>query len=218
MRLIPIDSWKAIFSAFALTMLAACGTLHIEEKLPESPIFSPIDAHVGLSYTGAARTSVIINPLFRVQVGKISVARFEQVFTSMFMQTTKLPDWPPWQEEIESRLDGVIELAQVEASFDLGDDISRPDMVSISYQVCLHDSHGTQVKCWNPSARYSRQRAVRDFLLDIGAYATTVVEITMREAIARFMVEADKDPELRDWSAKIDRREKEPVRNFVCEA
>lgn len=207
MRLSPNGSWKAILSAFALTMLSACGTLHIEEKLPDLPIFSPINAHIGLSFSGAARTSVIINPLFRVQVGKTSVARFEQVFASMFAQTTELPDWPPWQEEIDNRLDGVIELAQVAARFDLGNDMERPDFFSISYQICLYDLHGTQVKCWNPSAQYSRQRGPRDFILDVGAYATTAVEITMREAIARFMVEADKDPVLRSWAATVHRRD-----------
>jgi hypothetical protein len=214
MRLSPNGSWKAILSAFALAMLSACGTLHIEEKLPEPPLFQRVDAHVGLSYSGAVRTSVIINPLFRVQVGKISVARFEQVFASMFAQTTELPDWPPWQEEIDKRLDGVIELAQVEAKFALGNDHGglastpvRPDFFSISYQICLYDLHGTQVKCWHPSAQYSRQRVPRDFILDVGAYATTAVEITMREAIARFMVEADKDPVLRSWAATIRRRD-----------
>jgi len=214
MRLSPNGSWKAILSAFALTMLSACGTLHIEEKLPEPPLFQRVDAHVGLSYSGAVRTSVIINPLFRVQVGKVSVARFEQVFASMFAQTTELPDWPPWQEEIDSRLDGVVELAQVEAKFELGNDHGglastpvRPDFVSISYQICLYDLHGTQIKCWHPSAQYSRQRVLRDFILDAGAYATTAVEITMREAIARFMVEADKDPVLKSWAATLRRRD-----------
>jgi hypothetical protein len=214
MRLSPNGSWKAILSAFALAMLSACGTLHIEEKLPEPPLFQRVDAHVGLSYSGAVRTSVIIHPPFRVQVGKTSVARFEQVFASMFAQTTELPDWPPWQEEIDNRLDGVVELAQVEAKFELGNDHGglastpvRPDFVSISYQICLYDLHGTQIKCWHPSAQYSRQRVPRDFILDVGAYATTAVEITMREAIARFMVEADKDPVLRSWAATIRRRD-----------
>jgi hypothetical protein len=206
MRLSPNGSWKAILSAFALTMLSACGTLHIEEKLPEPPIFSPIDAHVGLSFSGAARTSVIINPLFRIQVGKVSVTRFEQVFASMFAQTSELPDWPPWQEEIDSHLDGVIELAQAEAKFTLGNDMGHPDFFSISYQVCLYDSRVVQVKCWNPSAQYSRQRVLTDFIIDAGAYATTAVELTIREAIARFMVEADKDPVLRSWAATIRQR------------
>jgi hypothetical protein len=212
MRLSPNGSWKTFLSAFALTMLSACGTLHIEEKFPEPPIFSPIDAHVGLSFSGGARTSVIINPLFRVQVGKVSVARFEQVFASMFAQATELPDWPPWQEEIDSRLDGVIELAQIGARFELGNDhfnstMRRPDFFSIFYKVCLYDSRGTQVKCWNSYAQNSQQRLPRDFIIDVGAYVTTAVELTIREAIARFMVEADKDPVLRSWAATIHRRD-----------
>ena len=207
MRLSQNVSWKVILSVVVLTMLSACGTLHIEEKLPDPPLFQRIDAHVGVSFSGAARTSVIIHPLFRVQVGKVSVTRFEQVFASMFAQTTELPDWPPWQEEIDSRLDGVIELAKAEAKFTLGNDMGYPDFFSISYQICLYDLHGTQVKCWNPSAQYSRQRVPRDFILDVGTYVTTAVEITMREAIARFMVEADKDPVLRSWAATLRRRD-----------
>jgi hypothetical protein len=207
MRLSQNGAWKVILSVVVLTMLSACGTLHIEEKLPDPPLFQRIDAHVGVSFSGAVRTSVIIHPPFRVQVGKVSITRFDQVFSSMFAQTTELPDWPPWQEEIDNHLDGVIELAQVAARFDLGNDIGRPDFVSISYQICLYDLHATQVKCWNPSAQYSRQRVPRDFILDVGAYATTAVEITMREAIARFMVEADKDPVLRSWAATVRRRD-----------
>ena len=207
MRLSQNGSWKVILSVVVLTMLSACGTLHIEEKLPDPPLFQRIDAHVGVSFSGAVRTSVIIHPPFRVQVGKVSITRFDQVFSSMFAQTSELPDWPPWQEEIDNHLDGVIELAQVAARFDLGNDMGRPDFVSISYQICLYDLHATQVKCWNPSAQYSRQRVPRDFILDVGAYATTAVEITMREAIARFMVEADKDPVLRSWAATVRRRD-----------
>ena len=185
--------------------LAACGTVPLEPPPEAAPIFRRLDARVGVVYASPARTAFLSNPLLRIEVGQASVARFERVFTSMFTEAVALPDWPPWREG-SAGLDGVIVLEQTDAELVLGDDGGRnPDVVRIAYRVCLYEPGGAEIRCWNPAARHSHQRHVLE-CLDIRSCIMPQTEICMREAIARFMVEAENDPALKAWSARIARR------------
>jgi hypothetical protein len=198
---LPFNKQRAL-AALAALALAGCGTVPLEPPPEEPPIFPRIDARVGVVYASAARTPILTNPLLRIEVGKASVARFERVFASMFTQPLELPDWPPWREA-SAGLDGVIVLEQTDAELMLGDDTGRnPDVVRIAYRVCLYEPGGTEIRCWTPSARHSHQRRVGE-CLNLQACIVPETEITMREAIARFMVEAEKDPALKAWSERI---------------
>lgn len=192
------------FAALAALALAACGTVPLEPLGDEPPIFRRIDARVGIVYTSAARTAILTNPLLRIEVGKASVARFERVFASMFTQASELPDWPPWQEA-STGLDGVIVLEKTDAELALGDDTGRnPDVVRIAYRVCLYEPGGVEIRCWTPSARHSHQRRIGE-CLNLQACIVPETEITLREAVARFMVEAENDPALKAWATGIPR-------------
>lgn len=194
-----------MLAALAALALAACGTVPLEPPPEEPPIFRRIDARVGIVYASAARTAILTNPLLRIEVGKASVARFERVFASMFTQAAELPDWPPWRET-SAGLDGVIVLEQTDAELTLGDDTGRnPDVVRIAYRICLYEAGGVEIRCWNPSARRSHQRRMGE-CLKLQACIVPETEITLREAIARFMVEAESDPALKAWSERIARR------------
>lgn len=200
----PFRKWRA-FAALAALALAACGTVPLEPPPEEPPIFRRIDARVGIVYTSAARTAILTHPLLRIEIGKASVARFERVFASMFTQAAELPDWPPWRE-LSAGLDGVIVLEKTDAELTLGDDTGRnPDIVRIAYRVCLYEPGGTEIRCWTASARHSHQRRIGE-CLNLQACIVPETEITMREAIARFMVEAENDPALKAWSERIARR------------
>lgn len=197
-------TWRT-FAALAPLALAACGTVPLEPPPDEPPIFRRIDARVGIVYASAARTAILTNPLLRIEVGKASVARFERVFASMFREAAELPDWPPWRE-ISAGLDGVIVLEQTDAELALGDDTGRnPDIVRIAYRVCLYEPGGTEIRCWTASARHSHQRRIGE-CLNLQACIVPETEITLREAIARFMVEAENDPALKAWSERVARR------------
>jgi hypothetical protein len=74
--------WPLAFAVCAAFFLAACGTLPLVPPVGEEPIFTRIDARVGVVYTSAASTATIANPLMRIEVGKASVAGFERVFSS----------------------------------------------------------------------------------------------------------------------------------------
>ena len=200
----PGKKWRAL-AALAALALAACGTVPLEPPPEEPPIFRRIDARVGIVYASAARTAILTSPLLRIEVGKASIARFERVFTSMFTQAAELPDWPPWRE-ISAGLDGVIVLEQTDAELTLGDDTGRnPDVVRIAYRVCLYEPGGTEIRCWTASARHTHQRRIGE-CLNLQACIVPETEITLREAIARFMVEAENDPVLKAWSERIARR------------
>ena len=203
---LPFNKVRA-YAALMSLMLAACGTVPLEPPPEDPPIFPRIDARVGVVYAGAARTAILINPLVRVEVGKASVARFERVFASMFTQAVELPDWPPWREGTTG-VDGVIVLEQTDAELVLGTD-RNPDFVRIAYRVCLYTPDGIEIRCWTASAQQRHQPRLTE-CLDVRACIMPEIEITMREAIARFMVEAENDPALKAWSARIPLRHGSP--------
>ncbi len=203
---LPFRQWRGCAALVALA-LAACGTVPLAPPPEDPPIFQRIDARVGVVYASAARTAILVNPLVRIEVGKASVARFERVFASMFTQAVELPDWPPWREG-STGLDGVIVLEQTDAELILGTD-RKPDVVRIAYRVCLYEPGGIEIRCWIASAQQSHQRRITE-CLDVRDCIMPELEITMREAIARFMVEAEHDPALKDWSARISQRRVSP--------
>jgi hypothetical protein len=216
----PSIWWRFALLSAAVTILAACWTVRLEPPPEEAPLFRRIDARVGIVYTAAARTAIATNLLWRIEVGKTSVARFQQVFSSMFAHAVELPDWPPWRE-VSTGLDGVIELERAEAELVLGNDAGRalggiisgnagrPDVVSIAYRVCLYEPGGAEIRCWSPSARYSHQRSIGE-CLDLRACLVPETESAIREAIAQFMVDAEGDQVLQAWSARVGGRGTKP--------
>ncbi len=207
-------------AALASLLVGACGTIELAPPPPELPLFKRIDARVGVVYTSAAYNTAIVNPLLRVDVGKASVRNFERAFASMFTTAITLPDWPPWREldaQARSRIDAVIELARVDAELVFGNDRSSsnpllhgltggvPDRVSIGYHVCLYQPDGTPIRCWSTSSHQVHQRQVGE-CLDLRTCIGPQVEIAMREALARFLLEAESDPELAAWAAGLAQR------------
>jgi len=163
-----------------------------------------IDAQVGTVYTTAARTAVLTYPLLRIEIGKASVTRFEQAFAALFARADELPDWPPWRAGVAG-VDGVVEVERTDAQLVFGNDSNRADMVSIAYRVCLYEPTGVEIRCWSPSAHHSHQRRVGE-CLDLRACIVPQTEITVREAIARFLLEAENDPALKAWEARLVQR------------
>jgi hypothetical protein len=191
-------------------LCTGCGTVPLTPWPEQTPLVQRIDARVGTSYAGAARLPIVTNPLIRIQVGQESVARFERVFASLFSRTQELPDWPPWREAGTS-LDGVIELQRTEAELVLGNDaggaraapgVARPDVVHIAYRVCLFRPDGRELRCWNPKSTASHQRRAME-CMDLRDCIVPQVEGAMRDAIARFMVDFEQDPVVRDWAAGL---------------
>lgn len=201
-------SIPGLAAACAAAVLAACGTVPIHAPAEDAPLFRRIDARVGTSYTAAARLAHVTNPLMRIEVGQASVVRFEQAFDAMFTSAAAVPDWPPWRHAALP-VDGVIELERVEADLQLGDDMKRPDVASIAYRVCLYQADGAEIRCWTAGARSSHQRRVGE-CLDLRECLLPQMEVAIREAVALFLVEAENDPALARWAARLDEGRRKP--------
>ena len=186
-------------------VLGGCSAAALPPVPRELPLFERIDARVGTTYTDAARSAVIAHPLFHIEIGAESVARFEKAFAAMFERVDALPAQPSWRERIEG-VDGVIELESVDAAFEAGNDTDRPDHIRIAYVVCLFEPNGAEVRCWAPEAEYTHQRGLAE-CLDLRACVLPETEIVVREAIAEFLVEAQGDSALRAWAARVEHRE-----------
>jgi hypothetical protein len=201
--------WRQLPLAVAALVLAACGTVELAAPPAQPPIFTRIDARVGVSYAGDARSAVLSNPLLRIEIGKASVDHLDRAFAGMFAETVALPDWPPWREGVRG-VDAVIELERLSAELLVGDDTgAKPDVVSIAYRICLHEATGTEVVCWNAAARHTYARHFGE-CLDLRACIAPQVERTMRAAIAQFMVAAERDASLQAWAAALARRKAAP--------
>ncbi len=185
----------------AVAALAACGTVPVTPPPTEFPLFQRIDARVGTAYRSAARLAYVSIPLLRIDVGQASTARFQKAFGAMFTETIELPDWPPWRHEMP-KVDAVIELQSVDVELLLGDDMKRPDVASVAYRVCLYAAPGEEIRCWTPSARNTHQRRIGE-CLDLRDCVVLQVEVAMREAVALFLVEAENEPALRQWAARL---------------
>jgi hypothetical protein len=209
-------SWRHKLAVIGVvTLLTGCAQT-VEIPAGEPPLFDRIDAKVGVVYGGGARSPVVSDAFARVEIGRASVAQFRNVFASMFTKTVDLADLPPWREQDLTDLDGVIELQQTQASLRDMVLIGTPPnanffhVAKIAYRICLYGLDGGQIKCWEPSAQ---QQAFP--LADYGSSfrrsgckegasecVAELVYATMREAIARFMTEADVDPVLRALGAR----------------
>lgn len=195
--------------ALAAVALGACGTLRVPSPPPSPPLVRPVDARVGTAVTAEARLAYVANPLLRIDVGAASVARLEPAFRALFTETVALPDWPPWRTAPPAT-DGVIELQRVEAELVVGSDTGdRPDVASVRLHVCLYATDATELRCWKAAARQAIQRGPLD-CVDLGACLASLVEVAVREAAARFLLEAERDPALRDWAAGARARQAAP--------
>jgi len=190
----------AIVAGTLAAGLSACGTVAIHPPGGEAPLVRPIDARVGTTYAAAARLARLTNPLMRIEVGEASIDRFEQAFAAMFTQTVELPDWPPWRYEAPA-VDGVIELEGMDAKLVLAEGPDQPDVVTVSYRICLYEADATQVACWMPMSRKASVRGPD--CLNLGRCVSLHVEAAIREAVALFLLAAESDPALLEWAARL---------------
>lgn len=193
-----------------LPLLAGCAspTAQLPGALPQPPLVERIDAKVGAAFTGPARAYVHPTPLVRFPVGEASAARFRQAWDALFAEVVDLPDWPPWREK-PPPVDAVIELDRVAMEVAWGNDLDRADFVRVLYRACLYRPDASPVKCWTAEAAGSHQREPGECLSDLSVCVSEQADAVMREAIARFLLEFEADPEVKAWAAALPPRRRE---------
>jgi hypothetical protein len=211
--------WLCVRGALLLLSLAGAGcvtTIVLPPAPDDAPLVRRIDARVGTVYPDEVRRSVRIhNSLHRVEIGAASVVRFQQAFAAMFEATEPLPEQPPWQSVLDGMgIDGVVVLEDMSAELnDAGITLYNGQRVGpitygsyVSYRVCLYEPDGTQVQCWRPSgsSTYQTESSERAAFCSFGERCAELgVEEAMREAITAFLVEAESDPVLSAWAARV---------------
>lgn len=183
-------------------LLSGCATTTatLPGAMPQPPLVERIDARVGAAFSGPSRAYVHPTPLVRFPVGEASAARFRQAWDALFAEVVDLPDWPPWREKPPA-VDAVIELDKVAMDVTLGNDANLPDFVRVLYRVCLYRPDASQVKCWTAEAASSHQRGLGECLSDFSVCLGEQADTVMREALARFLLEFEADPEVKAWAA-----------------
>jgi hypothetical protein len=197
--------WRLV--AVFLLVAACSGRITVDEALPTSPLFLRIDATVGKSFTAQARSATAEQILAHAEIGKISVGRFDQAFDAMFTATVPLPASPPWQQTDVSGLDGVIQLEEAIGDISVGNDSNTPDVVGVSYRACLYRTDATTVQCWTAAATQVHQRRPFECLPDLRPCIKRQLEIAVRDAVAKFMIQVEADPAVGHWSKRVAEKE-----------
>lgn len=213
-------AWRSIVAILSWAiptwgLLVACtATVPIKSVFEEPPLAKQIQARVGSTCRIAIHTpDYFVNAggeggIIHVDFDRASLARFEQVFGSLFSDVSPLPPWPPWRETPPD-FDGVIELDAAELKASLGDDTGRNmEHVLVRYRVCLYTPDGATVGCWESKAEQSHQRKMFE-RANMVTYLGTLVETASREAIARFMLTFENDPAVMDWAEQVAIRRRE---------
>ncbi len=193
--------FRRVLILLSCAVVAHCNITLPPQSFKDPPLFTRINAKVGVHYPGPARTYTYISPLFRVKFGQISVSRFDQIFASMFSEIVPVPDWPPWRES-GLNVDAVIELREVELEIDLGNDLDQPDLYSVGYQICLLKPDATVLNCWSPECTQRYQRKPFE-CLDLSLCARKYLEGAVRDTSARFMLEFQQDPVVHEWANSL---------------
>lgn len=207
------------------TLIAGCfgGVVQLPGAMEEPPLVTKLDVSVGSHFPGKSRAYMVQTPVARIAVGEASAKRFRQAWDAMFTRVVDLPDWPPWRSR-PPPFDGVIELDDVEMDVTLGNDLDEPDHMRVRYRVCLYRPDANLVKCWSTEAESSYQRGLGEVgkllsflggplkaessdqegsgecVLDFCTYLGQRADHVMREAIARFLLEFEADPDVKRWA------------------
>jgi len=189
----------------SFTIIVSCIiTIPAKQSFDDPPLFTQIKTRVGLYYPGSVRSYTYKDVLFSVNFGELSVSRFDQIFSQMFSETISVPDWPPWHEG-GLNVDAVIELKKVKLKIDIGNDVNRPDRLNVAYQICLFKPDATVVNCWDTESDKIYQRGLFD-CLDFTDCFTLYLECAVRDAIAKFMLEFERDSSVHEWRNRLANR------------
>lgn len=204
---------RGLWPLLLLALAGGCATTtaKLPGAMPQPPLVARIDARIGAAFPAPARGYVHPTPLVRLPVGEASAARFRQAWGALFTEVVDLPDWPPWRAS-RPAVDGVIELDHVAMDVTTGNDRDIPDFVRVLYRVCLYRPDASPVKCWTAEAAGSQQRGIAECLPDFSVCLGEQADAAMREALARFLLEFEADPDVKAWAARAAPRRREAAK------
>ncbi len=208
--------YSAIIAAFIL-LTTGCSierTLKLDAQLPLPPAVKQNPIHIGVYYSPEfveykKRIEVILcgpygrrdqsGVFFTFPIGTSSKDLFDQCISSMFSTVTKISDPPPFTKNTPT-LDGVLE-PRIE-SFDW-DIVCSQNYFStgkfsaiVRYLISLYDSDGHLV-----TSMHLEGRGLEKPLLCLGDNCkdSRAAEQAMRDAIAKFMIDFQEQPEVKRW-------------------
>ncbi len=177
-----------------LVLLSAACTREIDPAMEAPPVLAePLPLTVGVYYGDDLRSHEVTNqpPVevdFAIQTGRAHVSFFDGLFSDLFVKTVAVNSKSRLPQDGDE-LDAVIEptIASVDYNFvdDGGFDMKVP--VEIHYAIILYEPGGEQIHKWIVDGEAKSEGGVGFLALQDG------IEIAMRDAAARFVVEVYKD-------------------------
>ncbi len=207
----PSKRCAAVAGAVVLcfTLVSCSGpaiTYHVEFDEP-APLDRPsgvdeIPIAVGVYYDPSFRSFdhddlILQDDKLVIPVGEASVAQFDQAFAALFMKTERVYQRPPLAKG-SSDLAAVIEPRIEYFDYDFRPLYYGPMAAEVRYRVLLFSSDGTTIGSWAISG--SDADSIGAFT-NAKAHAQERTEAAIRKALAEFMGDFAKRPEVRRWLA-----------------
>jgi hypothetical protein len=206
-----------------ILLVAGCSferTLKLEARLPPSPTVKQNPLHIGVYYSpefveytkkiellGCAPSGVLEKTglIFTFPIGTASRDLFDQSISSMFKTVTRMSN-PPHASSNTPSVDGVLE-PRIN-SFGWGTLCSHNLFstgklsANVSYFINLYDSEGHLVVSMNVEGR-----GIEKTIFDLGDLCkfgnscndSIAAEQAMQDAMAKFMVDFQEQPEVKQW-------------------
>jgi hypothetical protein len=183
--------------------VAGCAsqTVTVQGAAEQVPLAQRRDARVLVHYSPAVRDARYSDQVVNLAIGAASIERLDQAFAALVSSVTQAPEWPPWRNGPVA-VDGVIEVDEAGIEVVTGNDINRPDRVSVRYHACLYRPDSARVNCWSAQSEAVHQRGI---LEGVSGSVSRLAERAMSDATAGLMLDIDADPAVQAWIEKGDK-------------
>ncbi len=219
---------RVLLGAGLLLSLVACGAVGETAKFPgtfeQPPLLHRVDARVLVYCPPPVRNYVYVTPFARFPAGQPSAARLRQSLRAMFSEVDDAQDWPPWRAQPVDA-DGVIELEEIDMRMTVGPEgrqrrvedinaattaallgdpsIEYPDLVKVSYRLCLYRADGALISCATGESENSHTRTGMECLPDTGECLAQQADTAMRDAMAVLLLTFERDPKIKAWADAV---------------
>jgi len=185
-----------------LLALCACSASYVKlnPKLDKKSVYDPLPLTIGFyknpDFANRVETRALVYNQYSSYVfplGKATLELFEQILATMFTKVVPIQERDLKHISSSQSFAGIIEIdiKQFDAKFTSNYSFS----FSITYNISILDSNGTQIAIWPVTGNFDRAPCPRRLLCS----KSEMAEFVILNAMAKFMVDFHNKPEITRW-------------------
>ena len=190
---------RFIYPVALLLVLAACEqsvSLKVDTEIP-APVISRMPVKMGVFYSDELRNYIFEEnsedrPNWKIESGSSHVALFDQIISSMFVETKQVPG-----TTADTTIDAVLSPSVAEMQFALPDE-TKTDFYEawVKYNMELYDRDGSRIAGWSVTG-YGKSST--EFMKSRDKGLNAAVNQALRDAGARFALGFRKVEDVSAW-------------------